>query len=277
MNRIKTKLYIISLLIVSMLFTAALNAQDKESFTVPLSNPDLPGKLQVHVLYGSINVVGYDGKEVIVIASGNAKESNWKHKNMNKNKNGMKRIEDNSFSFTVEEINNMVYVKSSSRPTKMNLEIKVPYQFSVDLKAVNKGNIYVENTIGTHEVSNTNGKITMVNVSGSVIADALNKDVVISFKTIHEDASMMFSSLNGDIDITFPSSLKATVNARSDFGDVFTDFEMELDQSKKITKTTNKDGVYKVKRDKGIFGMINGGGPDMTFKTLNGDILIRSN
>ena len=275
MKYINTKLNTAIVLVLIMLFTLVTNAQDKESFTVPISNPDMPGKLQVHVLYGSINVVGYDGTEVIVTATGSSDESHWKHKK--KSKGGMKRLDDNSFSFTVEEVNNMVYVKSGSRPTKMNLEIKVPYQFSVDLKAVNKGNIYVENTIGTHEVSNTNGKITMVNVSGSVIADALNKDVVISFKEIHENATMMFSSLNGDIDITFPSSLKANVNARSDFGDVFTDFDIEVDQSKKVTKTSTKNGVYKVKREKGVYGTINGGGADMTFKTLNGDVLIRSN
>jgi hypothetical protein len=263
-----------------------LKAQEKETLTVPLSNPGKEGKLVVHVIDGSIIVNGYDGNDVVVIAQGRTKSNKWhksksksksKYKNGDKSTIGMKRITDNGLSYTVEEINNTVYIKYPPGGLMIDFEVKVPRNFSVDLKSVNNGIILVDNVNGTHEASNTNGAITMTNVGGSVVADALNKDIMVTFSAITANTTMMFTSLNGDIDITFPSDLKANVNARSDFGNVYTDFEITLDKTKPTTKKTKKSGVYQVKREKGISGAINGGGGDITFKTLNGDILIRSN
>jgi hypothetical protein len=287
------------LLLVCLLFvgnTMGVFAQTTESFTIPLSNPNNEGKLVTHIIDGSITVEGYDGKDVIVVALGNQKSGGWnnkkhkdwkhkkdkKDKSWNKEKNekdsdGMRKIADNSLEFTIEEVNNTVYIKYTPGKWVIDFTVKVPRRFSVDLKTINQGAILVKGVDGAHEVSNTNGSITMNNISGSVIADALNKDIIIGFDRIDSGSNMMFTSLNGDVDITFPNSLKANVMARSDNGDVYTDFEMVSTTNKRNVKKTNSNGVYKVKREKGISGSINGGGPDMTFKTLNGDILIRSN
>lgn len=265
-------------------FATSLYAQQEETLTVPLSQPNKEGKLIVNILNGSINVSGYDGDEVRVTAGIRTKKTNndkSKYKSKNKDKGhskyGMKKIAENGLSFSVEEINNTVYVKNSPSGPTVDFEIQVPRNFSVDLKTLNNGSIIVDNVNGTHEASNTNGKIIMTNVGGSVVADALNKDITVTFRTITPNTTMMFTSLNGDLDITFPSDLKANVNARSDFGNVYTDFEIKLNKSKPVTNTSKKSGVYQVKKDKGISGLINGGGADITFKTLNGDILIRSN
>jgi len=258
-----------------LLITFPALAQGDDPITVPLSNPGKAGTLKVHVISGSITVSGYNGKDVIVMGSGGKKSRNWKSKH--KSKNGMKRVDDQSLAYSVEEFNNEVFVKSSAANGTVDFEVKVPYNFSVDLKTVNNGKITVEDVNGAHEVSNTNGGITMNNVEGSVIADALNKSIVVKFKDVNPNANMMFSSLNGDVDISFPSSLKATVKARSDNGSVFTDFDISSIKNTVNTQTSRKNGVYKVNREKGISGTINGGGADIVFKTLNGDILIREN
>ncbi len=275
----------ITFLIVCLTTGLFLNAQEEETIDIPLSNPNASGKLVFHVTKGSIKVSGYEGKDVVVTASNKTFDSDnrkskkkYKHKEKfgKKSTTGMKRITDNSMSFTVEEIDNTVRIRKSVN-SDTNFEVKVPRNFSVDIKTVNDSSIYVENVVGTHEVSNTNGFITMQNVSGSVIADALNQGMIISFESIDENATMMFSSLNGDIDITFPSNLKADISARSDNGDIFTDFDIVKNNNNQNIKTSNSSGVYKVKREKGIFGTINGGGAELTFKTLNGDVLIRAN
>ena len=282
----KTKTTIIKFTVILFLsvFTSIPFAQERETLTVPISNPNAEGKLIVNIFEGSIKVSGYQGDEVQVVAivrEKSNKHSKSKYKSKSKDKGstkyGMKKITENGLSFSVEEINNTVYVKRGLNGSTLDFEIKVPHNFSVDLKALNNGNISVDNVNGTHEVSNTNGKITMTNVGGSVVADALNKDIVVTFKSVSPNTTMMFTSLNGDLDITFPSDLKANVNARSDFGNVYTDFEIKLNKNKPVSKTSKKTGVYQVKKEKGISGTINGGGVDLTFKTLNGDVLIRSN
>jgi DUF4097 and DUF4098 domain-containing protein YvlB len=267
-------------LFIFLIISGLTFAQNEEPITIPLSNPSESGKLVVHVIYGSISVTTHNGNDVIVTANGESNKDEWnKHNNRKhkkkRNHDGLKRVINNSLEYSIEEINNTVYIKYRPGNVIINFEVQVPENFSVDLKTVNSGNIYVEGVNGAHEVSNTNGKITMKDISGSVIADALNKDIVVSFKTVQTDATMMFSSLNGNVDITFPNNLKANIIAQSDYGDVYTDFELE--KTKNTIKASKESGVYKINRKKGVSGLINGGGSDITFKTLNGDILIRSN
>ncbi|MCH9660030.1 MAG: hypothetical protein K0U54_03875 [Bacteroidetes bacterium] len=252
-------------------------AQKNESYTIPLSKPGDEGKLIVHLIDGSITVEGHQSDDVVVEASGNSRRNSKRHGSHKSGRNGMERIDDNSLSFSIEEINNQVRVKARPGNDVIDFVIKVPYDFSVDLKTINKGNIVVGHVKGTHEVSNTNGKITMNDVSGSVVADALNQDIIVTFKEVYANTNMMFSSLNGDVDISFPESLKATISARSDNGNVYTDFEVVKVSNGNNVNTTRKDGVYKVSRKRGVSGTINGGGSDINFKTLNGDVLIRSN
>jgi DUF4097 and DUF4098 domain-containing protein YvlB len=89
---------------------------------------------------------------------------------------------------------------------------------------------------------------------------------------------MAFSSLNGDIDVTLPADLKATVSFSSDRGDVFSDFDVVMSaQSMKpvVKERDGEGGRYSVKMDKNVRGKINGGGPEIQFKNFNGAIYIR--
>lgn len=249
----------------------AAYAQDSvDLFTVPLSKPSEKGKLEISQLSGSINVIGYDGKEVVVKASVQERNSS------EKSKNGLKRISNSSLKIGAEERNNTVRIINDNINRETNFEIKVPRNFSLKLSTVNNGDINVQGVNGEMEVSNVNGKITLQDIGGSASADTTNGDIRIVFETVTVNAGMAFSSFNGDVDITFPSSLKADVKLKSEMGDIFTDFDMVVNKEKAIAKTEKSSNTYKVEIDQWVNGKINGGGPEMLFKTFNGDIIIRS-
>ena len=259
-----------------LLVTVSLSAQ--ETVTIPLSNPSKPGLLKMGIINGSITVKGTNGKEVIV--TGTRRESSDKHhrrKSSKNNTSGLKRISNNSLEFSAEEFDNVVRVRGSHQGTT-DFEIKVPKNFSLKISTINRGEIYVENVNGTMDISNTNGKITLNDISGSVSADALNRDIKVNFIKVTPNVAMAFSSLNGDIDVTFPKTLKADIKIKSDRGEVYTDFELKAKPSKaKITKGNSRKGnSYKVKVEKWITGSINGGGAEILFKNFNGDVIIRS-
>ncbi len=44
------------------------HSQEREQLTIPLSDPTKEGKLNVSLVTGSIKVIGYAGKEVIIDA-----------------------------------------------------------------------------------------------------------------------------------------------------------------------------------------------------------------
>jgi len=244
-----------------------------ELFSVPLSKPSDTGKLIIEQISGSITVSGYDGKEIIVKASFGNNKGHYKDEDT---RDGLKRIKSTPLKIQAEEKDNVVQIINERFNTVTNIEVKVPYDFSLKLGTINEGNIQVDNVNGDLEISNVNGEITMNEVGGSASADTVNGDVKISFKSISNNANMAFSSLNGDLDITFPNSLKANVKAKSDMGDIFTDFDMVVADQKPQVETDNSSNTYKVKIEQWVQGKINGGGPEMIFKTFNGDILIRS-
>ena len=191
---------------------------------------------------------------------------------------GMRRISAPGGSgLEIEEEDNKMEISASSWKQTVDLMIQVPYSTSLELQAFNNGNIVVENVKGEIEVGHHNGSLTLNNISGNVLAHNFNGDILVTFVEIASGKPMSFSTWNGDIDVTFPSNIKANVKMKSDRGDVYSDFDIQLDKSpQRVVEDSRKErGKYRISFEKYITGTINGGGPEYLFKTYHGDILIR--
>jgi hypothetical protein len=241
--------------------------------TVPFSDPSRPGMVKVHLLAGSISVKGYAGKEVVVDARAREVESHGRRE-----VSGMKRIPNQSTGLTIEEDGNVVSISTGALERPVDINLQVPLRTNLDLKTINEGDIKVEQVQGELEVNDINGAVSLVQVSGSAVAHALNGDVKVTFSGIEPNKPMSFSSLNGDIDVTFPPDVRANASMKSDNGEIFSDFELKLDSSQPqpvSEESKGKGGKYRIKIDRTTRGTINGGGPEMQFKTFNGDIYLR--
>jgi len=257
------------------LFTLAqpLCAQSDNRVTVPLTDPARPVTLRAHLVSGSITVKGADVKEVIVEARARGDEAHSGGR-----AEGMKRIPMTSTGLNIEAENNNVRVSTDSYQRTVDLTITVPIHTSVSLHSVNDGNIVVSGVDGDFDVNNVNGEVDLKNIGGSVVAHALNGHVIATFNRIDPQKPMAFSSLNGDIDVTFPADLKANVSMRTDNGEVYSDFDVKLQSTapqQTVEDNRSKGGKYKVKIEKNVRGTINGGGQEIQFKNFNGNIYIR--
>jgi DUF4097 and DUF4098 domain-containing protein YvlB len=238
---------------------------------VTLSDPSRPALIKAELIAGGITVKAYDGKEVIVEARARNRDSGGFD-------GSPKRIVISSTGLSVEEENNEIHINTESHMRPIDLSISVPVHTSLHLRAVNEGDIVVTGVNGDIDVDDINGSVTLNNISGSAVAHALNGKLLVSFKSINPQKSMAFSSLNGDIDVTFPADLKANVSLRSDMGDVFSDFDIQMKTAaaQPIVEDNRKEGgKYRVKIDKTVRGTIGGGGPEMQFTNFNGGIYIR--
>jgi hypothetical protein len=269
MKSIKTTVSLIALL---LCFSLASRAQ--EQVAIPLSNPDQPGTLDLGVVRGSITVTGYDGKEVIIRYGNGEREDDKKAVTQN----GMRRISSGGIGFEATEDNNHVEIGGVSPMQDASFHISVPRRFSLNLSTVNGGEIRVENVTGEMELSNVNGEITLINVGGSAVANTVNGDITATFNSVTSGKPMAFSNLNGDIDVTFPANAAFTAKMKSEWGEIFTDFNMTINRTEQDRVSTSADsGTYKVTVNNWISGSINGGGPEYLFKSMRGDIYIRKN
>jgi len=276
--------------------TSCPQAAVTDKITVPLSDPSQPAMLKVNIMNGSITVKGYSGKDVLVEARSpdNIEEDEGDRVDDEKlaKRRGMRRITNTGSGLSVEEDHNEVSVGAGWRNmgNTLALTIQVPVNSSMKLSTLNGGDITVTGVNGDLELSNMNGGITLTDISGSVVADALNRDIRVVFNGVDPKKSMSFSSMNGDIDVTLPSTVKATLRLKNDMGEIYSDFDMKIDNATSRVENNARGkmepfrvpdnkrgrvGPFKVTLEKLMTGKINGGGAEITFKNFNGDIYIR--
>lgn len=251
----------------------AQESSGPDRVAVTLTDPSRPALVKASLVNGGITVKAYDGKEVIVEARARTRE----RESGRSESSNMKRIVVSSTGLSVEAENNEVHISTDSYMRPIDLTISVPVHTSLKLSAVNDGNIVVTGVDGEMDVNDVNGSVTLNNVSGSAIAHALNGRVLVTFNRVNQKP-MAFSSLNGDIDVTFPPDLNANLSLKSDRGEIFSDFDVQVQAS--ASQPTVEDGrknggKYLVKIDKTVHGTIGRGGPEYQFTNFNGSIYIR--
>jgi DUF4097 and DUF4098 domain-containing protein YvlB len=177
----------------------------------------------------------------------------------------------------VEEPGNRMTIGSSNPNHSIDFEIEAPVRTHLKLTAINGGDIVVDGIDGELEIQNTNGSIRLNGVARSVVANTTNGNVVATLTRVTNLKPMAFTSLNGIVDVTLPSTTRANLELRSDGGDVYTDFAIELEPTALPTIADGRRdrGRYRINPTRSISGSINGGGPELQLRTFNSNVYVR--
>jgi hypothetical protein len=252
--------------------TAAQQQTDADRVTVPLTDASRPALIDVSLVQGSITVRGASRKDVLVIAR---PQEDRPRRGLDAAATGMRRIPQTA-GFRIAEEGNRVHVRSDSPNRAITFEIEAPARSNLKLSTVNGGEILVENIEGELDVSNTNGGITLNRVAGSVNAGTTNGSVRATLTRVTAQKEMAFTSLNGTVDVTLPPETRANLRLRSDRGDVYSDFDVQLAPSASvIQENRGSNGRYRISRNRSIVGAINGGGPEFELRTFNSNVYVR--
>lgn len=258
-------------LILFLMLGVTLPAQEQFSkdFSIPLSNPNAPGKLKVSLYNGGITVEGYSGKEIVVTM----KTFGGEGSDEGKTKEGLRRIPNTGVEFEIVEDNNVVEIDGNHRG-RTDFIVKVPQQFSLNIGTHHNGDVIVRNVTGEIEVDAHHGGMELENVGGSVVADTHHGGIKVSFSSIKSGVPMAFSTYHGDVDITFPASVNASAKLKSDRGDIFADFDLKTSTPEPKMQTTD-GGRKKIEISSWIYANLGSGGPEYMFTTHHGDIILR--
>ena len=249
-----------------------------ERLNVPLSDPAKPAELEVSLVMGSIKVTGGPVREVVIEALSRAEdEDEDDDRDLPGDRVGMRRIPNTSIGLEAEEEGNKVSISAESWARAVDLEIQVPAGSTVRLSTVNDGDIEVENIDGEVEVSNTNGEIRVKNVRGPVSANDGER----------RRAGRLPGRHGGGADGLLDPERRCRhhLSGRSQ-----SRRPAELGQRRDLLRLRRRrhDGercpgwtrsrsrarsALVIERE--MRGKVNGGGPEILFKTFNGDILLR--
>ncbi len=190
---------------------------------------------------------------------------------------GMKRLSGSSSGLEVEERDNVVEITTQSWKAATDLVIQVPVASSLEISSSMDGAVVVEGVSGEIDINNINGPVTLRNVSGNTLVHTVNGDIEAALTRVSADKPLSFSTMTGDIDVSLPAGVKANLKMKTEQGEIFTDFDIDMTRQPVRSETSEKteEGRYRITFDKSLVGLINGGGPEISFNTFRGDIYIR--
>jgi hypothetical protein len=250
---------------------SALAQDDPQLISIPLSNPGEPMTLDISILTARIEVIGED-REDVEIAFSVASEGRTII-----TPSGAKELPSGSYSLEIDEDENYVSVDTDMNLNRVTVVARVPRRANLELSTTNDGEIIVRDVVGDMQLENTNGPITAINVSGNIIAETINETIDVSFAEIGPGTVMALTSFNGDLKLGLPDNAAVQLHIDNARGEIYSDFEVEVQPSKTIVDRQESRGGIAVTVENAIIANINGGGPVVKLKTLNADIHINKN
>ena len=249
--------------------------------TIPLSDPSRPGTVEMDIVMGNITIKGTNRRDILVDAhtgTGFVPRPPRRRADDEPPPAGLRRLTQNG-GFSVEEDRNTVSIDVGP-PRHIDFTIEVPLRTNLKIETV-MGSIVVEGVEGELEVESVNGSVALTNVGGSVVAHTVNGKLTATIARPAPQQPMAFTSMNGSVDVTLPAAVKANLKLRSDQGDVYTDFDLQLRRESSNPNPnpdvdTRRNGRTRViDVDNAVYGSVNGGGPDFEMRTFNGNVYVR--
>lgn len=247
-------------------FLMDLFADEKtQEFKIKFSNSK-DRKVVLMMDNADVEITGYDGDEVLIEARGMEAPP--------KRADGLKplyntAVDNSGLGLSVTEEKNTVTILKASQHREVNYRIKVPKKISLVYEEVNHhGNdITIADIEGDVEIRAKSSDIIVNNINGSVVANSIGGDIKIVFASLSQQKPSSISVIGSIIDVSLPADTKANLRMQSISGEIYTDFDLALNDS--------RGGLRKVGGGNLIEGKANGGGVDMSIETVGSDIFIR--
>jgi hypothetical protein len=157
---------------------------------------------------------------------------------------------------------------------RFDFTIRVPRDVALRLCTINSGDLVVAGTQGDFEVDNVNGLIEMRDVAGSGRAHTVNGSVTVTFTANPKEPSS-FKTVNGNVDVQFVDGLSAELAMKTFNGGLFSDFDVTPLPTKATAAGERRNGRFVYRANEFTRVRVGGGGPQMTFETLNGNVRAR--
>jgi DUF4097 and DUF4098 domain-containing protein YvlB len=150
-------------------------------------------------------------------------------------------------------------MNTSNNDVRVNFTVRTPNGVRFVGRTIN-GEVEAKSLSANAEGYAVNGNISLSG-DGLMQAKTVNGSIHIIQKSRTMSRPLIFETVNGDIDVSLPSNINADVEASNVTGNISTDFPLSV-KGRFINKQ--------------IHGKIGGAGSKLLFKTVNGDIRLRS-
>lgn len=246
------------LLGLSIAFGAEAQATDEYKFTAT-------GKLVVNGI-NKIAFEGYDGNEVIISTTVKNSSSSERAEGL-KLINGSGLSDNTGLGISVTTENGNTQLNEISKRSSRKYLVKVPKSVTVVYEhyTPHGSTVVFSKIAGEIEVKTNHSKVRLEDVTGPMTVSTVHGRIEGSFSVLNQDGPVSIASSHGLIDISLPSNTKADLKLGSEWGEIYSDFDIVFE----------KAGSMKSYSSNEVKGSVNGGGVNFSAISTHGNVYLR--
>ncbi|MTI21807.1 hypothetical protein E1176_12315 [Fulvivirga sp. RKSG066] len=212
-----------------------------------------------------VSVEGYDGSEIIIEPTHNY-EIPERAKGL-KPINALGLSDNTGIGLSAKKDGSTVTIYQVARNNDAKYTVKVPKGVMVRYhnSSIHGDDFQAKNMSNEIEVKTHGGDIHLIDITGPVTASSVHGDIDVKFSNLNQKLPSAIASVHGDVDVAFPSAASAELSIATNWGEVYSDLDIEVEA---------KDGM-KVYGAKKIKGKLNKGGVAMSVSSTHGNVYLR--
>ena len=249
------------------LMLAGQTSTVEEVLVIKVPNLSTGGNFCFENPKGSVMITGYNGEVILVTAK--LRYSKIESSGDDK----LRKLNQYPFEMSAEIRGDKVVLLCESNGKTVDFDIKLPQNFSLNIKSKDNGDVKIVKVNADIDVENPHGDIILLGIIGSANLSSVEGSIYADFKEIDSTKPIMISTLEGDLSLGIPEESKLSFKLKSTEKEILTDLNIVR---------LNRGSIINQKEDKKVFvmddwtkGTLNGGGALCTMNTYYGNITIK--
>ncbi len=214
-----------------------------------------------------IEIEGTSGSEIIFSTTNRSRRSSERAEGLTAL--GSWGLKDNSgIGLSVIENGGNIEVNQISRNSTTRYVVKVPKNvvISYSHNSVYGSKLQVRNVESELEISTNHSSVYLDNIIGPLTVTTVHGKIEVIFTSLNQSSPTSINSVHGLVDVTLPSTTKANLRMSSQWGEIFTDMEIEFDRSESELRKLSSTKIR---------GKLNGGGVSLQLNSTHSNIYLR--
>ncbi len=258
-NKMKTLLTGVLLLSIQLAFS-----QDS-SFRFDVKGNASETILEITQLAADLEIRGEDVSEILIQA--------LDYEGLPEKARGLKPLsggapENTGIGLSIEQEGNVISLSGAHREADDGTyRIRVPkdLMLKLDYLSWQAGDVEISGMQNEIEAKSQVGDLVFEDVTGPIVAHTLSADLEVIFSSLNQASPSSITSTSGDIDVSIPSSTEGVFKMATVSGGVYTDLDFDLGEDADKRRLVGQSAT----------GTLNGGGVQVSLKTISGDIYVR--
>jgi Putative adhesin len=222
-------------------------------------------KVKIRSFSGSMSISTHSGNEVIIKAPSIERP---------KNSEGLRLIsgrgEDNTgVGLNVQSTESGLEISGATRKS-VEYEVLLPENIALHahLRGWQCSKLEIDGLKSEVEIDVDYASVYLNNVTGPVVLKVTYGKVKANFSQVNQTKPISLIATYSDLDVTLPSNTKANIKLHSDYGDIYSDFDIAYEK-----KSGDADWIKMT--GSSVKGTINGGGVEIYLKAPYNNVYLR--